>query len=196
MEIAVNTPVNEWYTQTESNDLSWWGLDYPPLSGYWAWATGKVAERINPDWVALGKSRRCEDLGLKWYMRLTVILADLAIMIPAFLLFAHNRSYTPVMRDWVLCNPALLLIDHGHFQYNTVMLGLLVLAVVMLLDYKRPLVTTLLVSCSVFFKQMGLYAVPPFAFFLLKRCLRERSMYPTDLSYLITGLGFCLFNWR
>lgn len=42
MEITVNTPINEWYRQSEVNDLTWWGLDYPPLSAYWAFITGKV----------------------------------------------------------------------------------------------------------------------------------------------------------
>lgn len=42
MEITVHTPIAEWYKQTEVNDLTWWGLDYPPLSAYWAFITGKV----------------------------------------------------------------------------------------------------------------------------------------------------------
>ncbi len=42
MEITVNTPIREWYKQTKVNDLTWWGLDYPPLSAYWAFITGKM----------------------------------------------------------------------------------------------------------------------------------------------------------
>jgi alpha-1,3-glucosyltransferase len=42
MEITVNLPMQEWYIQTPRNDLSWWGLDYPPLSAYWALITGNM----------------------------------------------------------------------------------------------------------------------------------------------------------
>lgn len=177
MEITVNTPVNEWYVQTESNDLAWWGLDYPPLSAYWAFVTGKLAGRVNPTYVELYKSRRLERNGIKEFMRATVIFCDMLILIPAFLLFANNRSYSVIMVLWTLLNPALLLIDHGHFQYNTMMLGLMVLAVVMLLDYKRQLIATALVCFSVFFKQMGLYYIPVFLFFLLRQCIRHREKY-------------------
>lgn len=40
MEITVNLPLKDWYRITENNDLSYWGLDYPPLSAYWAYLTG------------------------------------------------------------------------------------------------------------------------------------------------------------
>lgn len=32
MEITLNMPVEEWYRNSTTNDLSYWGLDYPPLT--------------------------------------------------------------------------------------------------------------------------------------------------------------------
>ena len=186
MEITVHTPPGEWYVSTDRNDLSWWGLDYPPLSAYWAWLTGRLAHHLNPAWVALQRSRRYEKAGIKEYMRATVVAGDLVLLVPALLLFAYNRSYSVVMVLWVLVNPALLLIDHGHFQYNTLMLGAFVLAVVLLLDYKRPLGATVMVCAAMAFKQMGIYYVPAFFAFLLRQCIRHRHKY-TDwiISYLM-----------
>lgn len=40
MEITFNLPLKDWYRNTGSNDLKYWGLDYPPLSAYWAYITG------------------------------------------------------------------------------------------------------------------------------------------------------------
>lgn len=40
MEITVNVPLKDWYRNTGANDLKYWGLDYPPLSAYWAYITG------------------------------------------------------------------------------------------------------------------------------------------------------------
>ena len=40
MEITLNVPLKDWYRNTGTNDLKYWGLDYPPLSAYWAYITG------------------------------------------------------------------------------------------------------------------------------------------------------------
>lgn len=32
MEITTYTPIGDWYRNTTTNDLLYWGLDYPPLS--------------------------------------------------------------------------------------------------------------------------------------------------------------------
>lgn len=40
MEITINVPLKDWYRNTGANDLKYWGLDYPPLSAYWAYVTG------------------------------------------------------------------------------------------------------------------------------------------------------------
>ena len=34
MEITNNIPINEWYQNTKDNNLTYWGLDYPPLTAY------------------------------------------------------------------------------------------------------------------------------------------------------------------
>lgn len=132
------------------------------------------AQMVEPAWVELLRSRRCERQGLVLFMRLSVVLADVLCLLPALLLFARNRSYAFRLKLWLLSSPALLLVDHGHFQYNTLMLGLAVAGVVMLLDYRRPLVATALVCCSALFKQTGAYFVPAFAFYLLRQCIRRR----------------------
>ena len=40
MEITINVPFRDWYRNTGANELKYWGLDYPPLSAYWAYLTG------------------------------------------------------------------------------------------------------------------------------------------------------------
>lgn len=82
-------------------------------------------------------------------MRLSVILMDALVFLPALLLFARVWQGTRSARTQVSCRfgtltvqfadtlrqqelslltllfqPALLLVDFGHFQYNSVMLGM------------------------------------------------------------------------
>ncbi|KAK3261373.1 hypothetical protein CYMTET_29717 [Cymbomonas tetramitiformis] len=56
MEITLHTPVQEWYFNTSSNDLQYWGLDYPPLTAYQSLLHGALIDAIEPEAVALGTS--------------------------------------------------------------------------------------------------------------------------------------------
>lgn len=62
------------------------------------------------------------------YMRLSVLVTDLVLYMPAVVLFTlrpsrHTRPRTWALRVYyaimVLLQPALVLIDHGHFQVCT-----------------------------------------------------------------------------
>ncbi|CAI5959236.1 unnamed protein product [Closterium sp. NIES-65] len=60
MEITVHLPPALWYRNSTSNDLAWWGLDYPPLTAWQSRMHGWVMHRLCPDAVALGSSRGYE----------------------------------------------------------------------------------------------------------------------------------------
>lgn len=77
MEITLNTPVHEWYTETPSNPLSYWGIDYPPLSAYQSYVSGLVVRAWEPAATELVASRGHESSNSKQAMRFTVILSDL-----------------------------------------------------------------------------------------------------------------------
>lgn len=80
----------------------------------------------------------------------------------------------------VLLNPNLVLIDHGHFQYNSISLGLFQLALLHCFKFKLGL-DRHLVLASVYFclalnyKQMELYHALPIFYFLLGLCLRANT---------------------
>ncbi|GFR52766.1 hypothetical protein Agub_g15367, partial [Astrephomene gubernaculifera] len=157
MELTVNLPVREWYTDSPVNNGSYWPLDYPPLSGYQSWLCGLLVRSVEPAAVALLSSHGWESPASKSAMRATVLAADLLVYIPACLFAVHvfYGSSSPGFRSGrqdtasgrgaaataaaqarrrrrsralalfaLLFNPAVLLIDHGHFQYNGISLGL------------------------------------------------------------------------
>lgn len=109
--------------ESQFNDFSWWRLDYPPLSGYFAYAWGQIALKFDlPEIVEPFKSRGLENAQVKVFMRLSVLVSELLFLIP-FLLALRDKS----AGNLLLSAPLLILIDHGHFQYNCVMLGLVLL---------------------------------------------------------------------
>ncbi len=91
----------------------------------------------------------------------------------------------------VLLNPTIILIDHGHFQYNAISIGLMQLAVYFLIS-KAKTNTFSLIFGSYFFclalnyKQMELYHALPFFFYLLAICVHSPRFF-------LDGFAFFLF---
>lgn len=176
MEITQHLPMSQWYWF----DLGYWGLDYPPLTAYHSYVLGKLGSFINPQWFDLNTSRGFEspDNDLKTYMRFTVLLSEAIFYIPAVVYFTKwvgkHRNQSPIGQfiaaAAILFQPSLMLIDHGHFQYNCVMLGLTVYAINSLLEefYAPAAVCFVLSIC---FKQMALYYAPIFFAYLLSKAL-------------------------
>lgn len=174
MEITVNLPAEQWYKNSTQNDLLYWGLDYPPLTAYHSYICGMIAKLFNPDWVALNASHGLESPEHKLFMRYTVLVADMLVYLPACVfcfLFQDRYSDTDKLKGIaaLMLQPGLALIDHGHFQYNGISLGLTLLAVsVMGIQY--DLVGAVMFCLALNYKQMELYHAMPFFCYLLGSC--------------------------
>lgn len=182
MEITVHTPVKEWYVNTTDNDLRYWGLDYPPLTAYQSWLHGRILHFLDPEAVALHTSRGFEDAKSKFLMRWTVLSSDLLVFFPAAiaLVASYYKRRRFEERAWalgmILLQPALMLIDHGHFQFNCISLGLATGAAVAVVS-KHEYIACVLYSLSLNHKQMSAYYAPAFFAHLLGRCIQRRSLF-------------------
>jgi alpha-1,3-glucosyltransferase len=73
----------------------------------------------------------------------------------------------------ILLQPALILIDHGHFQYNSVSLGFVVWAVVLVMeDY--DVLGSVAFCLALNYKQMSLYFAPTFFVYLLRKTFNAK----------------------
>ncbi|RDW86299.1 dolichyl-P-Glc:Man(9)GlcNAc(2)-PP-dolichol alpha-1,3-glucosyltransferase ALG6 [Aspergillus mulundensis] len=177
MEITTNLPLSKWYTY----DLQYWGLDYPPLTAYHSWLLGKIGSFFDTTWFALDDSRGLEDPLLKVFMRATVIVSEYLVYIPAIITFLRRYTRMQAVPVWsssialvaILLQPATILIDHGHFQYNTVMLGLFVASLDAIMAGRMLWACTFFVG-ALGFKQMALYYAPVMFAFLLGICVFPR----------------------
>ncbi|KAE8323176.1 glycosyl transferase [Aspergillus sergii] len=177
MEITIHLPVSKWYTY----DLQYWGLDYPPLTAYHSWLLGKIGTLFDPSWFALDESRGFEDPRLKVYMRATVVVSEYLIFIPAVVNFLRRYTQMHGVPVWsasvalvaILLQPSTILIDHGHFQYNTVMLGFVAASLDAILA-GRMLWACIFFVGALGFKQMALYYAPVMFAFLLGICVFPR----------------------
>ncbi|KAI0802056.1 glucosyltransferase [Irpex lacteus] len=187
LELTIHLPFRQWYTY----DLQYWGLDYPPLTAYISWICGIIGSWVNPDWFALFSSRGYESEGSKVYMRATVLVWDALIYVPAVVYFTRtwqgNRSSRTqhVALLTLLLQPSLLIVDFGHFQYNSVMLGFTLLALGCFGAGRDTLGAFFFVQ-SLGFKQMALYYAPAIGSYLLAKCI---YLGPKDGTRLFVRLG-------
>jgi alpha-1,3-glucosyltransferase len=75
----------------------------------------------------------------------------------------------------LLLQPALIIIDHGHFQYNCISLGLTAAAAAAI-GSGHQILGSILFSLSLNHKQMGLFYAPAFFAHLFGWCLQHRSL--------------------
>ncbi|KAI3617460.1 hypothetical protein CBS9595_003369 [Malassezia furfur] len=210
MELTLHLPPRQWYTY----DLPYWGLDYPPLTAWVSWACGWVATRfaaLRPSF-ALHTSRGAESPALIVFLRASVWVLEALVYVPAVNAFVERRlagrssRARDVARYTVLLQPALLLVDHGHFQYNSVMLGLSTLSFALLYS-KLPNVHVgasgaasgdapgaasvqrmLLDSLS---RQISYEYVLAAVFFSLSLCFKQMALYYAPAVFAIM-LGRCV----
>ncbi|KAN0063395.1 Glucosyltransferase-like protein [Thecaphora frezii] len=127
VELTLHLPTSQWYFY----DLQYWGLDYPPLTAWFSLACGYVARTLPS--VGSGfefvSSRGDQNDATVTFMRASVVFFDYVIYVPAVALFlsrrleGRGRRTSEIALLSILLQPGLILIDNGHFQYNSVMLG-------------------------------------------------------------------------
>ena len=145
-----------------------------------SWVYGKAMQVVEPAAVALHSSRGYESPTSKLAMRVSVMLLDLVCLFPAALACAavfggRDRQHQLVVLAALLFCPALLLIDHGHFQFNGVGLGLAAGAVAAIAD-DRDALGSVLFCLSLNHKHMALYYAPAFFAHLLGKCLQRPTL--------------------
>jgi alpha-1,3-glucosyltransferase len=129
-------------------------------------------------------------------MRATVIVSEYLIYIPAVVLFGRRYGRllgapmwsTSIALTAILMQPGTILIDHGHFQYNTVMLGFVVASIESILTGRLPLACGFFVA-ALCFKQMALYYAPIMFSFLLGSCIFPRIRIGRFLSIALSTVA-------
>lgn len=196
MELTIHLPTTHWYF----HNLEWWGLDYPPLTAYHSWILGQVGHLVNPTWFALYLSQGSDDADLKVFMRATVVVSEYLIYTPAAVLCLRQLAKVHNINAWessialtaFLMQPATILVDHGHFQYNTVMLGFMLATTASMLA-GRPLWSCVFFVATLGFKQMALFYAPAVAAYLAGICIFPRLDIPRLLGIaVITSASFAV----
>lgn len=195
MELTIHLPVSEWYFF----DLQYWGLDYPPLTAYHLFLIGKIGSFINPEWFALNASRGIENNEIKFFMRFMSLLSEFILYMPGVLTIANlmgkrfNLSrMDQIIISLIIINQAhLVLIDHGHFQFNSVMLGFFLYSIIDLIK-ENYVFASVWFMCSINFKQMGLYYSTFIFVFILSQLKSIQQLILVGFTVVFTNFVILL----
>lgn len=168
------------------------------MTAYHSWLCGKIASLVYPPLIELNTSHGIETEEGKFFMRMTVILFDLLTFIPACMIF-FSIVYPRPKYEWsvqkgaaftMLLSPLYVIIDHGHFQYNCVALGLVLYSIeLMFLNYNY--LGAILFVLAIGFKQMSLwYSIPVFWYVIL-----NWNFLPREIIYIYDTTRHLIFSF-
>ncbi|KAF4701682.1 glycosyl transferase [Perkinsus olseni] len=191
LAVTYSLPISQWY-----RDGPWapsqWTLDYPPVFAYFekvlATVAAGVAYSTNSDnlWKMLDPLAQdaVAPQSVVVFQRLTVILSDLTLIPGVLLLCPPSGVFTPMKTLrylgllYMLAMPALLLIDHVHFQYNGMLLGVYFSAIG-LMQRGKVLAGAVTFTLLVLSKHIFAYAAPAIGVWLLcNYCMVTRFYQP------------------
>ena len=187
-------------------------LDYPPLFAYFEKFWGSILSWFaHPDFTLSRVFN--ESLSFLVLMRLTVIATDFVYFFSLLALFRFAQNYRPSNTlsshrvaynvgtfGFCLFDGALLAIDNGSFQYNSIIFALIIWSIIFLLS-KRELLAAFLYCVAVLTKQITIYySVAYLGYFLFnyvlsftKSSFRIHWLRLLKLGVIVCGSVFCAF---
>lgn len=118
-------------------------------------------------------------------MRVLMIVLELSVFVPALekVLDAFYSKHTKTLRRvfmlFILMLPPLIYIDHGHFQPNSAMHGLVLWGVYFMFKGQIEYAVVAMVL-AVHFKQMALYFGLPFGVYALMQIIKQAQLKHKD----------------
>ncbi|XP_010691987.2 probable dolichyl pyrophosphate Glc1Man9GlcNAc2 alpha-1,3-glucosyltransferase [Beta vulgaris subsp. vulgaris] len=158
----------DWYSDTTSP----WTLDYPPFFAYFELFLSLFAARIDPTIVNHIEGLNYKANSVIYFQRITVMVSDLVLHYAIYRI-TRNLESNKRRLIWVLViwSPALLIVDHMHFQYNGFLLGLLLISISGLME-GNDLVGGFFFAVLLCFKHLFAVAAPVYFVYLLRHYCR------------------------
>ncbi|KAK9144795.1 hypothetical protein Sjap_004698 [Stephania japonica] len=171
LALTSSLPLHQWYTDTTSQ----WTLDYPPLFAYFERLLALLAPLFDPRIAHLRHGLHYAAHAAVLFQRLSVIASDLCLLYGCHVLGKNVGPWRRADFMWalLLLSPALLLVDHVHFQYNGFLIGWLLVSL-SAVEEGRDLVGGFVFAVLLCFKHLFAVAAPVyFVYFLRHYCWRK-----------------------
>uniref|UniRef100_A0A8R7UWJ1 Alpha-1,3-glucosyltransferase n=1 Tax=Triticum urartu TaxID=4572 RepID=A0A8R7UWJ1_TRIUA len=180
-------PARQWYTDASSQ----WTLDYPPFFAYFSRLLSLPAPFVDASLVAIPVPASPPSSAYILYLRFTVAFSDLLLLLASVLLLARDarRRQRPFLALLlVLWSPALLIVDHIHFQYNGFLMGLLLLSL-HFLEQGKDLAGGVVFAALLCSKHLFLVAAPVYFVYLFRHYCCGRGLARGLGRLVLMGAG-------
>ncbi|CAL5226071.1 g8885 [Coccomyxa viridis] len=180
--------MSHWYVEETSE----WTLDYPPLFAWFQRLLAYPAALLDPATLYISKlpykSPECV-----LFQRLSVVFTD-AVLLSGLWLATRRRcgSQKKVTRYMVAANAGLLIVDHIHFQYNGLLLGILLWSIA-LIQEGRDVAAAFLFALLLNMKHLFAALAPLYSVYLLRHyCRGPGALYKFATVGSIVAAVFAL----
>jgi alpha-1,3-glucosyltransferase len=185
LAITHSLPLKEWYFEATSQ----WTLDYPPFFAYFEWSLSQVARHVDSGMLDVKAVTYTSDATVT-FQRGSVMATDLVLFTGAWVFVGGSATANPCgdgLKSFLLAvaHAGLLIVDHIHFQYNGMLLGLLVWVCV-LAEQQRHLAMAAVAAVLILSKHLFLPLAPLLAIYLLRTHCRaaDGGAWPLALDKL------------
>eukprot|EP01134_Creolimax_fragrantissima_P005522 CFRG5522T1 len=165
LAITYSRPLSEWYYE----DTSEWTLDYPPLFAWFEYLLSCLAVFWDPSMLEV-ENLNYASRPTVLFQRLSVVTTDLVLF---YAVLQYTSTFNSSLRQRIACvglvvlNCGLLILDHIHFQYNGILLGLLILSLARI-QQERVLEGAFIYTVLLNMKHLYLGLAPAFGIYLLQ----------------------------
>ncbi|CAA7403810.1 unnamed protein product [Spirodela intermedia] len=172
LALTSSLPISQWYVDASSP----WTLDYPPLFAYFEFLLSIPAAIVDPAIVDI-RNLGYEAESVVLFQRLSVVFADLSLLVGAGLIARRlSGGKRRLVYALILWSPALIIVDHVHFQYNGLLLGVLLLSLALLTE-GRDLEGGLAFAVLICSKHLFAVAAPVYFVYLLRHYCSGRGIW-------------------
>lgn len=161
LSITHSLPFSQWYIEARNH----WTLDYPPFFAYFERLLAFFGQFIDSGMVNVNNLNYASS-GTVIFQRITVIfVSDIILAVGVYMILPPAQRVRGLILT--LFSSSLILVDHIHFQYNGMMLGLLLISAALIQSgkfYSGAAVYIVLI----FSKHIFLYCAPVYLVYFMR----------------------------
>ncbi|KAK9812084.1 hypothetical protein WJX73_004950 [Symbiochloris irregularis] len=190
LAITSSLPWQDWYVAEGSE----WTLDYPPLFAWLESGLAQLAKLCDPAMLQVTNNGYASPATVL-FQRTSVMLTDFVLISAAW--FTSRKmpaAQSLAVFTLIVAHPALLIVDHIHFQYNGLLLGILVWSIALIKE-EHCLLGAFLFAVLVNMKHLFASLGPLYLIYLLRHYCRGQHAVQRFLSLGIIVLAVCAVSF-
>ena len=168
MAITHSLPFSEWYKEARNV----WTLDYPPFFAYFEYIISQVAVLVDPAMVNVDNINYASWHTIAFHRFSVMLLSDFLLAVGVWMILPPPKRILGLIL--ALFSSSLFVVDHIHFQYNGMLLGLMLISAA-LVEREQFLLGAAAYMTLVWTKHIFLFCAPVYFVYFLTQYVSRAS---------------------